>query len=67
MNKRKPVKINYEVNKLSVDITELQSILSVGRNTARKIGQAAKAEIKVGRRKLYNFKKIEEYINSLTD
>ena len=53
--------------KIAVDIKELQTILSVGQYTASKIGEEAGAVIRVGRRKLYNVKKIEAYMQQLTE
>lgn len=54
-------------NKIMVSIEELQDMLSVGRNTAKQIGIDAGASIKVGRRRLYNVAKIEEYMRKLTE
>ena len=51
--------------KLYVSAEELKKMLSVGRNTALKIGIDAKAKIKVGRRSLYNVEKIKDYMASL--
>jgi len=53
-------------NKLTVDIIGLQGMLSVGRATAIEIATAAGAIIQVGRRKLYNVKKVEEYLQTIT-
>lgn len=39
--------------------------LAVGRNTAEKIGRAAGARFKVGRRVLYRRDKIDAYIDSI--
>ena len=54
-------------NKITVDINGLQAMLSIGRNTAAEIGEKAGAVIRVGRRKLYNVRKIEEYMNKLSE
>lgn len=54
-------------NKITVDIYGLQAMLSIGRNTAAEIGEKAGAVIRVGRRKLYNVRKIEEYMNKLSE
>lgn len=53
--------------KITVDINELQSMLSVGRNTANAIGESAGAVVHVGRRKLFNVAKVERYMESLTE
>ena len=50
--------------KLLVDINGLQEILSIGKNTAAKIGIEAGAIVKIGRRTLYSTKKIQEYIEA---
>lgn len=50
-------------NKITVDINGLQNMLSVGKNTAYKIGEEAGAVVRLGKRKLYVVSKIEEYIN----
>ena len=53
--------------KITIDINELQIMLSVGRNTALQIGKNAGAVIKIGRRTLYRIDKIQEYMNTLTE
>ncbi len=53
-------------NHIAVDIVKLQAMLGVGKNTADDIGKKAGAVIKVGRRKLYNVKKIQAYMDSIT-
>lgn len=58
----------YECNnKLTVDIVELQAMLSVGKNTAADIGEKAGAVVRVGRRKLFNVSKIQRYIDDLAE
>ena len=52
-------------NKISVDIKGLQGMCGVGRKTAAKIGEDAGAVIRIGRRKLYNVQKVQEYMNAL--
>lgn len=54
-------------NKMAVDINGLQAMLSVGRNTADEVGVKAGAVIRLGKRKLYNVKKIEAYLDNLTE
>ena len=53
--------------KITVDINGLQSMLSMGRHSATKIGEDAGAVIRVGKRKIYNVRKIEEYMNKLSE
>lgn len=52
-------------NALLVDKNRLQNILSCGYVTAAKIAADAGAELKIGRRTLYNVEKIKAYINKL--
>jgi len=54
-------------NQLTVDIRGLMKILNTGEATARQIGQAAGATMKVGRRRLYYVPKIREYLKTLTE
>lgn len=61
MNKR--VK-DYNANKIYVGIEELQNLLSVGRNTALKIGNESGASVKVGSRRLYNVETVTEYLKA---
>lgn len=51
-------------NKGAIDITELMEYLSVGKNTADKVGKEAGAIIRIGRRKLFNVKKIQAYLDT---
>ena len=44
---------------------ELQAYLSVGESTVRKIAEASGAKIKIGRRALYDRRRIDAYIDSL--
>lgn len=64
MNKRQKIDTP---NKLAVDLNELRAMLSLGRNNAAELGEKAGAVIRVGRRKLYNVKKIERYINTISE
>lgn len=57
---RKELDLN---NKGAINIEELMEYLSVGKNTANKIGIESGAVFFVGRRKLYSVKKIQEYID----
>lgn len=52
-------------NKISVDINGLMAMLSVGRKTATQIGDEAAAVVRVGRRKLYNVQKIQQYLDEI--
>ena len=54
-------------DKVAVGIDDLMELLSLGKNCAGKIGEEAGAVIRVGRRKLYNVKRIQEYMDSITE
>ena len=62
----RPTKRYETDNHIAVDIIKLQAMLGVGKSTADDIGKKANAIIKVGRRKLYNVKRIQEYMDSIT-
>lgn len=53
-------------NKASVDTKELQEMLSCGRATAVEIGNNANARIQIGRRVLWNVKRINQYLDSIS-
>lgn len=49
---------------IAVREKELMILLGCGRESAVKVGEAAKAVFRVGRTKLYNVERIRQYINS---
>lgn len=51
---------------IAVDIKGLSELLSCGQPTARKIGEEAKATIRINRRVLYNVEKIREYLYNIS-
>lgn len=55
------------VAKMCIDTAELQQMLCTGRKTAVEIGTAAGARIKVGRRVMWNVKKISEYLDTISE
>lgn len=63
MHKTKSQNPNY---KIMVDIKGLQDMLSCGRSSADQIGESAGAVIRIGRRKLYNIRKIESFLDNHT-
>ena len=63
MNQREKV-INFEVK--TGRIGDAMNRYNLGRNTMREVGKAAKAEIRIGKAVLYNFQKIDEYMNNLS-
>lgn len=52
--------------KYTVDMKELRAMLSLGRNSCEKLGEEAGAVIRIGRRKLYNVKKIQNYLDGIS-
>lgn len=58
---------NFDTKKIAVDVNEVMEVLSVGKNTADKIGRDAGAVFKVGRRKLFNVNKLQAYIDKMSD
>lgn len=54
-------------NKKTVDTIGLQSMLSCGRVSAVEIGTAAGARIQVGRRVLWNVKKVQQYLDAISE
>lgn len=56
-----------EMKPLTVSVKEVMKLFGVGKNIAYKIGKEAGAEVRVGRRLLFNVKKLEAYIDSLTE
>lgn len=51
----------------TVDTAGLQVMLSSGRKTAVEIGTAAGARIQVGRRVLWNIKKVQQYLDTISE
>ena len=59
--------MNDYIKPITVDRDTLAQMLCVGINKADEIGTSAGAVIRFGKRKVYSVKKIEEYIEFLTD
>lgn len=53
-------------NPAMIDTAMLQSYLSCGRPTAVKIGETANAKITLGKRVLWNVKKIDAYFEQIS-
>lgn len=53
-------------NRLTVTTDELAGILSCGRSTAVKVGEAAGAKIVIGRRILWNTEKVRVYLDKVS-
>ena len=57
-----------KLEKITVDIRELQEMLSLGKNKSMEIGKKAGAVIHLGsRRTLYSVDKVKKYMESLTE
>ena len=52
--------------KKTVDTDGLKEMLSSGRKTAVEIGMAAEARVQVGRRVLWNVRKIQRYLDKVS-
>lgn len=52
--------------KIAVNTTELQALLSCGRYSAVQIGEAAEAKIQIGKRVFWNVEKVKNYINLIS-
>ncbi|MCH1971639.1 hypothetical protein MCI89_04660 [Muricomes sp. OA1] len=49
-----------------MDTEELRAYTNLGRNSAMKLGEEIGAKVQIGRRVLWDRRKIDEYFNSLT-
>lgn len=49
-----------------MDTEELRAYTNLGRNNAMKLGEEIGAKVQIGRRVLWDRKKVDEYFNSLT-
>lgn len=49
-----------------MDTDELRAYTNLGRNNAMKLGEEIGAKVQIGRRVLWDRRKIDEYFNSLT-
>lgn len=50
-----------------VDALALSKILGCGRVTAAKVGKEAHARVQIGRRVLYNVRKIRDYVDGISE
>lgn len=53
--------------RLTIDTAELIRVLSCGRQTAVEIGKQAGAEIRLGKRQLWNVEKIKKYLDAISE
>lgn len=49
-----------------MDTEELRAYTSLGRNNAMKLGEEIGAKVQIGRRVLWDRRKVDEYFNALT-
>lgn len=54
-------------NVLYVNVDSLAAMLDCGRATADKIGRSAGARVQIGKSVRYSVRKVEEYLNELTN
>lgn len=54
-------------NRITVNTCELQELLGCGRAGAVAVGEAAHARISIGRLVFWNVRKIQEYIDSISE
>lgn len=52
-------------DKILVNTRELANLLSLGEGNAMKLGENANAVVRLGKRKLYNVKKIQAYVDGI--
>lgn len=67
MNRTTKDNYDFPFRKSSVDTKELQEMLSCGRVTAVQIGNNAGAKIQIGRRVLWNVRKVNAYLDSISE
>lgn len=60
-------KVKKIENPITVDTEGLKSLLNCGRNSAVEIGKQAGAEIRIGKRLLWNVAKVERYVNAISN
>lgn len=60
-------RLDYDCYGLMVDTTTLMKLCSTGRSKAVEIGTSAGAKVKAGRLVLWNVKKIQQYIDSISE
>lgn len=64
MRKTKKTQESIE-NQILLDTNELRELLSCGKYTAVKIGEAAQAKVKIGKRVLWNKALIQSYVDEI--
>lgn len=67
MNRTTKMSNTLPFGKATIDTKELQNMLSCGRVTAVQIGNDAGAKVQIGRRVLWNVRKINSYLDSISE
>ena len=57
---------NKEVEQRLIDSKQLREMLNCGTSTAEKIANDAGARVKIGKRVLWNVKKIDEHLEKIS-
>ncbi len=65
MNATRKTELNNQ--RKTVDTFELQSMLGCGRKGAVDIGTAAGARVQIGRRVFWNVKKVQQYLDAISE
>lgn len=65
MNATRKSELNNQ--RKTVDTFELQSMLGCGRKGAVDIGTAAGARVQIGRRVFWNVKKVQQYLDAVSE
>ncbi len=63
---QEPINITPTNSRL-LGIKELMEYTNLGRNSALKLGSDSQSKVRIGRRVLYDKRKIDQYINHLTE
>lgn len=67
MRKREVVETVDLTGCILIDTRELQKVTSCGRDGAIKLGTAANARVRLGRRVLWNVNKIRAYLDQISE
>lgn len=65
MNATRKTELNNQ--RKTVDTFELQSMLGCGRKGAVDVGTAAGARVQIGRRVFWNVKKVQQYLDAISE
>lgn len=65
MNKRREIKSVSDMRTGRID--DAMNRYGLGRNSIRELAKAARAEIRVGKALLFNFNRIDEYLDGISE